>query len=118
MFLSRKIEKVPARTYGRLSRDDKGNLILKYRPWLVLPERSLALPPARYAIGKAIFYLDIHEVEGEKTRAALILPPRYRDHEEELVRIYSLDGVHPAGLRAAWQWIKSLFGAETKLAAA
>jgi len=118
MFLSRKIEKVPARTYGRLIRDDKGNLVLKYRPWLVLPERSLTLPTAKYAIGKAVFYLDIHEVEGEKTRAALILPPRYRDHENDLVRIYQLDGVHPAGLRAAWQWVKSLFGGETKLAVA
>jgi len=115
MFLSRKIEKVPTRTYGRLSRDAQGNLILKYRPWLVMAERSLTLPAAKYAIGKAVFYSDIHQVEGEKTRGALLLPPRYRGHEEELVKIYSFEGVHPAGLRAAWQWIKSMFGAETKM---
>jgi hypothetical protein len=94
MFLSRKIEKVPTRTYGRLSRDASGNLILKYRPWLVMAERSVTLPAAKYAIGKAVFYSDIHQVEGEKTRGALLLPPRYRDHEEELVKIYSLEGVH------------------------
>jgi len=118
MFLSRKIEKAPARTYGRLSRDAQGNLTLKYRPWLVLAEQSVTLPAAKYAIGKAVFYSDIHQVEGEKTRTALMLPPRYRGHEEELVKIYGLEGVHPAGLRAAWQWIKGLFGAETKLAPA
>ena len=115
MFLSRKIEKVPARTYGRLSRDEKGNLILKYRPWLLMAERSVTLPAAKYAIGKAVFYSDIHQVEGEKTRAALILPPRYRGHEEDLAKTYQLEGVHPAGLRAAWQWIKGLFGGETKV---
>jgi hypothetical protein len=118
MFLSRKIEKVPARTYGRLTRDEQGNLTLKYRPWLVLAERSVTLPAAKYAIGKAVFYSDIHQVEGEKTRTALMLPPRYRGHEDELVKIYNLEGVHPAGLRAAWQWIKGLFGGETKLAVA
>lgn len=117
MFLSRKIEKVPARTYGRLSRDEKGNLLLKYRPWLFLAEKTLTLPAASYAIGKAVFYSDIHQVEGEKTRGALLLPPRYRGHEEELARIYNFAGVRPAGLRAAWQWIKSMFGGQTKLAA-
>jgi len=117
MFLCRKIEKVPARTYGRLSRDVQGNLILKYRPWLLLAERSVTLPAARHAIGKAVFYSGIHQVAGEKTRTVLLLPPRYRGHEEELVKIYSLDGVHPAGFRAAWQWFNGLFGRETKLAA-
>jgi hypothetical protein len=118
MFLSRKVEKAPARSYGRLGRDAQGNLTLKYRPWLVLPEQSVTLPPGKYAIGKAVFYSDIHQVEGEKTRTALMLPPRYRGHEEELLRIYGLDGISPAGLRAAWQWIKGLFGGETKLAPA
>ena len=44
LFLGRKIDYVPARTYGRLNRDNKGNLVLKYRPWLVLAERTLTLP--------------------------------------------------------------------------
>jgi len=118
VFSSRKIEKVPARTYGRLSRDAQCNLVLKYRPWLVMAERNVTLPTGKYAIGKAVFYSDIHQVEGEKTRSALMLPPRYWGHEEELVKIYGFEGVSPAGLRAAWQWIKSMFGGETKLAAA
>ena len=37
MFLGRQMNKVPARTYGKLVRDEKGNLVLNYRPWLVLP---------------------------------------------------------------------------------
>ena len=62
MFLGRKIDYVPARTYGRLSRDEKGNLILKYRPWLVLAERTLTLPPVKYAAGKGVFFSEILQV--------------------------------------------------------
>jgi hypothetical protein len=118
MFLSRKIETVPARTYGRLSRDEKGNLILKYRPWLVMAECSFTLPAAKYAIGKAVLYSDIHHADGEKVKTFIILPPRYRGHEEQLVQIYQFEGVHPAGLRAAWQWLKSMFGGGAKVATA
>jgi hypothetical protein len=118
MFLSRKIAKVPARTYGRVSSDAQGNLVMNYRPWLVLPKRTLTLPPAKYALGKAVFYLNIHEPDGDKTRSMFTLPPRYRDHEDELVKIYNLDGVQPAGMRAAWAWLRGAFGVETKPATA
>ena len=65
MFLARQINKVPARTYGNLRRDEKGCLVLNYRPWLVLSERVLALPEGRYAVGKGLFYSQIMRVEGE-----------------------------------------------------
>ena len=40
----------------------------------------------------------------------MLLPPRYRGHEEELVSIYGLAGVRDAGLRAAFRWLKELLG--------
>ena len=110
MFLARKINKVPARSYGELLRDEKGSLLLKYRPWLVLPERTLVLPEGRYAVGKGLFYSQIMRVEGEGLSAALLLPPRYRGHEEELASIYGLAGVRDAGLRAAFRWLKDVLG--------
>ena len=110
MFLAREINKVPARSYGKLLRDEKGNLLLKYRPWLVLPERTLVLPEGRYAIGKGLFYSQIMKVEGQGLTAAMLLPPRYRGHEEELVSIYGLAGVRDAGLRAAFRWLKESLG--------
>jgi len=118
MFLWRKINKVPARTYGRLSRDDKGRLVLRFRPWLVLPERTLVLPEGQYAIGKAVFYQSIQRVEGDDGQNVLLLPPRYRGHEEELVKIYGLTGVRDVGLRRAWKWLKELFGGKPQPAAA
>jgi hypothetical protein len=110
MFLGRKINKVPPRSYGRLLRDEKGSLVLKYRPWLVLPERTLVLPEGRYAVGKGLFYSQIMGLEGQGLTAAMLLPPRYRGHEEELVSIYGLAGVRDAGLRAAFRWLKELLG--------
>ncbi len=118
MFLGRKINKVPARSYGRLSRDEKGNLIFKYRPWLVLSERVLALPEAEYAVGKGAFFSEIFQLDGDSARTAFLLPPRYRSHEEQLASIYGFADVRPTGLRASWQWLKSLFGGKTRMATA
>jgi hypothetical protein len=116
MFLGRKINKVPARTYGRLRRDENGDLVFKYRPWLVLSERSLTLFATKYAAGKGLFFSEILQLDGDDSRIALLLPPRYRSHEFELVAIYGLAEVHDTGLLAAWQWIKMMSGFKTKTA--
>ena len=109
LFLWRKVNKVPARTYGRLKRDDKGNFVLTYRPWLVLPARTVVLPEGKYAVGNAVFWQSLQRVEGDDSENIVLLPPRYRGHEEELVKVYGLTGVREAGLRRAWKWIKDLF---------
>jgi hypothetical protein len=110
IFLSRKVDGVPARTYGRLRRDEGGNLVVRYRPWLVLPERNLVLKPGRYEIGHGLIYSEILRIEGDDTRSILLLPPRYRGHEEALVRICGLAGIRDVGIRAAWSWLKGMFG--------
>ena len=117
LFLSRKINKVPARTYGRLLRDEKGQLIVNYRPWLVLPQRTLVLPEGNYEAGRGLFYSEILHVEGDAAKTLILLPPRYRGHEEEIAKIYNFAGVRDVGIRAAWAWFKSLFtGAKTATA--
>jgi hypothetical protein len=114
MFLGRRINKVPSRTYGRLGRNEQGGLVLTYRPWLVLPERTLVLPEGRYFAGKGAFFSEIQQLEGDETRTALLLPPRYRGHEEELARILGLAGVSDIGLRAAMKWIRQSLGFSTQ----
>jgi len=110
MLLARQINRVPARTYGALRRDDKGGLVLQYHPWLVLPRRTLILPEGQYAVGKGLFYSQIVRVEDRGLSAVMLLPPRYHGHEEELVSIYGLAGVREAGLRAAFKWLKETLG--------
>jgi hypothetical protein len=110
MYLSRKLNKVPARTYGRLSRDAAGKLILTYRPWLILPQRTLELPEGTYETGRGLLYSEILHVEGNEAKSVLLLPPRYRGHEDELGRIYGFNGTRDVGLRAMWKWFKELCG--------
>jgi MFS family permease len=117
VFLGRKIDYGPARTYGKLSLNEKGRLALKYRPWLVLPERNLVLPEAKYAAGKGLFFSEILQLDGEKSKIALLLPPRYRSHEPELVAIYGLTDVRDTGLLAGWQWFKSMLGFKSRIPA-
>ncbi|MFO1489175.1 MAG: hypothetical protein U1F65_11930 [Verrucomicrobiota bacterium] len=113
LFLSRKIDKAPARTYGKLSRDEQGKLVFDYHPWLILPKQTLVLPEGQYEVGHGLFYSEILRVEGDSTKTMILLPPRYRGHEQELVKIYSLAGMREVGFRAAWTWLKGIFGGNT-----
>ncbi len=110
MLVARATNNVPARTYGTLRRDEAGNLVLYYRPWLILRKRTLTLPPAQYVIGQGLFYSQIMRVTEKGLIAVMLLPPRYRGHEEELVSIYGLAGVRDAGLRAVSRWLREALG--------
>lgn len=110
LFLARKTAKVPARTYGRIERSTDGKLVFRYRPWLVLPEKRLTLPDGDYAVGSGLIYSTILRVEGQDTRTMLLLPPRYRTHEETLARQCGFSGVRPIGLRAMFRWLKEALG--------
>jgi MFS family permease len=118
VFLGRKINKVPTRTYGRLTRNEAGRLVLTYRPWLVLPPRTLELPAGIYAPGRGLFYSEVLRLEGEDTKTVLLLPPRYRGHEEALEKIYGLAATRDVGIRAAWKWFRELFTGRAQPAAA
>ena len=110
VFLACEVNQVPVRTYGTLRRDEGGALVLSYRPWLVLPRQLLTLPKGRYMIGRGIFYSQIMRLEGQGLAPAVLLPPRYRGHEEALVSGYGFEGVQDAGLRAIWRWLREALG--------
>ena len=116
LFLGRKINQVPSRTYGKLARNEKGELVLNYRPWLILPQRTLILPDGKYETGRGVFYSEILQIEGDSAKTVILLPPRYLGHEEEVAKIYNLAGTRDVGLRAAWAWFKSLFSGKAATA--
>ena len=103
---------MPTRTFGRLLRNEQGELSFRYRPWLVLPERTLVLPAGTYEAGRGLFYSEILRIEGDSARTVFLLPPHYRGHEEAVARIYKLAGTRDVGLRAAWAWFKGLFASQ------
>ena len=48
--------------------------------------------------------------EAGKNRTLLLLPPRYRGHEDLFARTYHISGTCDVGLRKAWSWIREAFG--------
>ena len=119
MFTGRKVEKTPIRTYGKLIKLDDGTLTFEYRPWLFLQKRTQPLPEAELAIGRGLFYPAIMTVEGEKEKSLLLMPPRYKNHEQEIAAIYGIVDVRDTGLlkgiKAIWRWFtRDLFGRESK----
>ena len=115
VFLGRKVNKVPTRTYGKLTRNEAGKLVLTYRPWLVLPPRTLEMPEGNYAPGRGLFYSEVLRIEGEEAKTMILLPPRYRGHEEQLEKIYGFSATREVGLRAAWKWLKELCGFKARV---
>jgi hypothetical protein len=117
-FLARAIDKVPVRTLGKLVRDDQDQLALEYRPWLVLTQRTVALPPGRYAVGRGLLYPELLLLDDAWERPVVTLPPRCLGHEEELTQIHKLEPVRDIGLvkgfKAVWIWLKDLFGLRRK----
>lgn len=110
VFTARKIAKTPVRTYGRLSRNDAGKLVLNYRPWLVLPERQMEMPDVKLSVGKGAFYPTVVGHFGDKERTLILLSPRYKGHEPEFGAACGINTVIDVGLRRAWAAIKDLFG--------
>ncbi len=120
LFTGAKLEGVPPRTYGRLYQAADGGLTLKFRPWLVMPERSVAVPREGLVVGCGVFYSEVlgHDPKLDANRTLLLLPPRYVGHEELFARTYHISGTCEVGLRRAWSWLKEALGFGPKKAAA
>lgn len=122
VFLSRKLGKVPRRTFGSLGRLDSGELVFKYRSWPFLGLRTERLPEARYAIGRGLLHPELLQLKGaareEEWVEILDFPPRYAGHEILLGQAYGLREIREVGLRAMWAWIRDGLGMGGSSAAA
>ncbi|HTL66749.1 MAG TPA: hypothetical protein VL200_03730 [Lacunisphaera sp.] len=119
LFTAREISGVPLRTYGRLYQEADGRLLFKYRPWLVLAERTTEIPREGLVVGRGVFYSEVlgFEKTADRNVTLLLLPPRYRGHEELFARTYHISGTCDVGLRRAWSWLKEALGFGAKRAA-
>ncbi|MBI2516286.1 MAG: hypothetical protein HYV95_05160 [Opitutae bacterium] len=120
VFTAREIAGVPVRTYGRLHMAADGALTLKFRPWLVLPGREMAVPREGLVVGRGVFYSEVlgHDPKADKATPLLLLPPRYLGHEELFARTYRISGTCEVGLRRAWSWLKEALGFSVRKTAA
>lgn len=120
VFLGREVAGAPVRTYGRLFMADDGALTFKFKPWLVLPERTIEVPREGIVVGRGVFYSEVlgHNVKSDRIETLLLLPPRYLGHEELFARTYRISGTCEVGLRKAWSWLKEALGFGPRDAAA
>lgn len=109
-FTSRRIQKVPVRTYGQLELDEQGRLVFTYRPWLVLRAKTVVLPTSGLAVGRGFLNPCLLAVHHDSARALFAFPPRCRTHEESLAQICGCSEVRDVGLRGLWRWLRELFG--------
>ena len=112
-FLAQKTQGTPIRTCGTLSRNTDNTLTVRYRPWLVLPSRSIVLPAGRYAVGRGVLHPTLIQLEATAEKEAISFPPRCSSHEAELATQYGAFEVRDTGIRAAWSWLKSSFTGQT-----
>ncbi|HUJ42802.1 MAG TPA: hypothetical protein VLW52_04250 [Opitutaceae bacterium] len=110
VFAGGKLGQAPARTYGRLHRNDDGGLVFNYRPWLVLKARRAEVPATGLAVGRGAFYSTIVVRRDDRETTLFLLPPRYRGHEADLAHACNIRDVIDVGLRRAWAWLKETLG--------
>lgn len=108
-FSACKVGKAPHRAFGRVGRNDRGELTFTWRPWLVFAPRTEVLPAGNYVIGRGLIHSEILRVEGESAPDIFNLPPRCNGHEEAVAAAIGLREVRPVGLRAFWAALKGLF---------
>ncbi len=108
---------VPVRTYGTLARTEAGAVDFTFRPWLVLPARTVRVAESVVGLGveKGLLSPEVVRVGPARQVCALVrLPPRYRKLESPVAAAFGGLPVREAalvrGLLAAWRWVKAQLG--------
>jgi hypothetical protein len=121
-FSQKGLRGVPPRTLGRLVADDAGGLDFRYRPWLILPRRRVAVPAGERALLKGAISPLLVRGGAFRAQALVRFPPRYRGRERELATRLGvgevLDGRIVRGLRAGWRWLRETFAGGSAAASA
>ena len=80
-FSQRGLKGVKARSYGRLESSGAGPWFFRYRPWLVLPTRSVPLPPGGMAVLKGAISPLLVRQGALRAQTLMRFPPRFRTRE-------------------------------------
>ena len=111
-FAQKGLPGVPVRSFGRLEQDPQGRWRFRFRPWLVLPARRIALPPGELAVLRGAVSPTLVRLGGLRELGLMRFPPRFRGRETELAARLGgaavRDGRIVRGLKATWRWLKEL----------
>ena len=110
-FLARRFRGVPVRTFGKLKSSPEGGVSFVYRPWLLLPQRSVPVAEGGMVVCKGLLHPSVSHRETAESapRSTLILLPRYRRVEESIATRYGcqevIDSALMRGFKAMRQWL-------------
>lgn len=106
-FLASRGLGAPIRTMGHLEPGERG-LVFRYRPFFMLPKRSIELAPTSRVLVRGAVWTTVHD--GDLRKNIVALPPRYTAHSDAVctrLRATSRDGM----LRAGWRTLRDAIAA-------
>jgi hypothetical protein len=114
---SAELEGVPVRTYGTLTRTEAGAVDFTFRPWLVLPARTVRVAESVVGLEVERGLLSpvvVREAPSPRVRALVRLPPRYRKLENAVADALGALPVREVaavrGLVTMWHWLSAQLG--------
>jgi hypothetical protein len=108
-FAARGLAGPAARAYGRIEVGAASDRRFVWRPWLLLPRRSVAIP-GQVAIRRGALSPVLIALGGVREPVLARFPPRFKGLEESLGHRLGAteirDGRLTRGLKAAWAWLR------------
>lgn len=123
VFTARRFSGIPARTMGRLVCDDEGQLVFRYRPWMIFPARDAKIPTGCLALSKGLLCpVLLHgEAADTRSRTMLLLLPRYCSEVSTIADHLKIpdvrDGGVVRGFKAIGNWLADTLGMGSRNAA-
>jgi|GEM_PF-123301 len=120
-FLARRTEGVPVRTFGCLNHDTSGAAHFVYRPWLLLPEKKVAVAASGMVMCRGLLHPSVaHRPDPDtRLRSALILLPRYRRLEESIAARFGCQEITDSallrGFKSIRQWLVDMLSSGRNL---
>ena len=112
-FAASQLQQVPVRTCGKVLRVESG-LVFQYRPWLILPKQTVALPEAGMLLERGVLYPRLRCRNQQCIATWLAFPPRYRGQEDAVGQELGIASIENSAVLRGWAavkaWLQSLFG--------
>lgn len=112
-FAGKKFSKAPTMSYGTIKITDESFLEFTYKPWLILPSRTVYTKEQikNYEIGVgSLSPVIVKKRENSNSYSTLFrLRPLYKSHEQYVAEILGIQSIREVGLskglKNGWQWL-------------
>ena len=106
-FLACKTAGVPPRTYGHVFRAADGSLAFHYRPWLLLPPRTVRIAHDDLFLERGVVYPSLKSENSNSSSPLVHLLPRYRTEVEILAQQLRIRDIRECALKRGFQAVRA-----------